>query len=184
MSEKLPISHEQLSASPEITLERPKAAEHGPEHQAEHVHHARQAVAAESSKHEPVTVPQLPVTDDRPYLIDKAAKTLRMKQNLAEVQNRLKPAQKRLSKAIHQPLVQHVSESAGKTVTRPSGLLGGGILAFVGSVAYLYITRHYDLAYNYSFFLLFFISGFLLGLLIEYAVYGVRRLAARASSVK
>ena len=178
MSEKLPVSHEQLPTGPEITVERPKTAEHNPDHQAEHLQHARHAVAAESAKHQPA-VPQLPVTDDRPYLIDKATKTLRMKQNLAEVQNRLKPAQKRLSRTIHQPLVQQVSETASKTITRPSGLLGGGFLAFVGSLLYLYITGHYGMAYNYGFFLLFFAGGFLVGIALEYALHGLRRLTSR-----
>ena len=179
MSEKITTSHEQLAQTPEITVEAPRAAAYSDRERVDHIKRAEQAVAVESAGAERPAVPTLPVTDDRPYLIDNATKMLRMKQNLTEVQKRLKPAQKSFSKAIHQPVVRRVSESAGKTVSRPSGLLGGGVLAFAGSVLYWYLTSQLGIAYNYGFFLVFFAVGFILGIIVEYAFYGVRRLAAR-----
>jgi hypothetical protein len=54
---------------------------------------------------------------------------------------------------------------------RPSGLLGGGLLAFVGSLAYLVATKIYHFRYNYTMSLLLFVGGFCLGLILELAVH-------------
>lgn len=176
MSEKLPFNPEvTIAEAPRDSVERPKAAEYGKAEQEKSIESAKAAVAAaEASTTERPSVPTVEPTDDRPLFIDKAIKTLRMKQNLAHVQNRLKPAEKGFSKVIHQPLVQRVSETSAKTITRPSGMLGGGLVAFVGSLGYLWLTRHYGLDYNYVFFLIFFATGFLLGLAGEYAVHLTR----------
>lgn len=106
--------------------------------------------------------------EDLPQLIDKSVKTMRMRQNLAHVQTKLKPSDKRLSEAVHQPLVQLISEAAGKTIARPSGLLGGGLVAFLGGLVYQLLTRHYNLSYDFFFFALFFGAGFILGVVAEY----------------
>lgn len=172
MSEKLVITPERTVETPAADVERPKVAELSPAEQERQIEAAQAAVAAaEASTTERPAVPVLPATDDRPLFIDKAIKSLRLKKNLTHVQNKLRPAEKGFSKVVHQPLVQLVSEQAAKTVTRPSGMLGGGLMAFVGSLGYLWLTRHYGLTYNYFFFLLFFIVGFALGLLGEYLSY-------------
>ena len=101
----------------------------------------------------------------------------RMRRNLSHVQNKLKPAEKSFSKLIHQPLVRRVSETASQTVSRPSGMLGGGVVAFLGSLLYLYLAHHIGFTYNYLLFLAFFTVGFVLGVALEYAAYGLRRLS-------
>ncbi len=179
MSEQLPASPEQTVETPIVTTERPKAAEYSNAEKAEHIHEAQAAVAAESSTSEQPVVPQDPKPDHGVHLIDKAGKRLRLHKNLTQVQNRLKPTEKAFSKVIHQPLVSRVSDSAAKNVTRPSGLLGGGIVAFIGSLTYLYLARHVGFTYNYLFFLIFFIGGFALGVLAEYGAYWLRRSGAR-----
>lgn len=110
-----------------------------------------------------------------PQLVDKTAKTLRMRQNLRLIQSKLKPAEKRFSGVVHQPLLQLISEPVAKTIARPAGLLGGSLVAFLGSIAYEWLTRRYTLTYNYTFFLLFFIVGFALGLIGEYVVVLARK---------
>lgn len=171
MSEKLTQSPEQAAPNVEVQAERPQAAEYSEADKTQQVEQAQAAVAIESAATEQPTVPQFPVTDDRPQLIDNAIKTLRMRRNLGHVQNKLKPAEKSFSKVVHQPLVQLVSESAAKTISRPSGILGGGVVAFLGSLGYLYLSRHLGFTYNYLFFLLFFIAGFALGSMAEYTLY-------------
>jgi hypothetical protein len=79
-----------------------------------------------------------------------------------------------LSKLIHQPAVRAVSEVGAKTVSRPSGLLGGGLLAFLGSSTYLFMTKYIGFRYNYLVFLLLFVGGFVLGLVLELLVRLVR----------
>lgn len=150
------------------TAERPKGGEYSQAEQEQQVEKAQAAVTAEVSTIERPSLP--PVIDERPQLIDNIAKTLRMHRNLRSLQSKLKPAEKSFSKVIHQPLVSKISESASKTVARPSGILGGGIVAFIGCVGYQILARYYGLPYNFSFFILFFVSGFGLGLLGELAI--------------
>jgi hypothetical protein len=78
-----------------------------------------------------------------------------------------------LSKVIHQPVVRAVSEVAAKTISRPSGLLGGGIVAFLGSAGYLYFTKYIGLPYNYFIFTLLFLGGFVVGLSLELIVWSL-----------
>jgi hypothetical protein len=75
------------------------------------------------------------------------------------------------SRIIHQPIVRTVSEASSKTITRPSGLLGGGLVAFLGTTTYLYLAKHIGLTYNYSVFLFLLVIGFVLGLIAETLVH-------------
>lgn len=99
--------------------------------------------------------------------LKKATKTRQLKQ----IQRQLKPTDKVLSKVIHQPVIRTISEGASRTVSRPSGLLGGGLVAFVGTSAYLYFTKHIGLRYNYLIFAMLFIGGFAIGLILEFLVW-------------
>lgn len=58
-----------------------------------------------------------------------------------------------MSKVIHQPVVRNVSEAAGKTVSRPSGLLGGSLMAFIGTSAYFYLAANQGFKYIIMLFL-------------------------------
>lgn len=173
MSEQVRRSPETAPVVPAVTVERPNRAEQGSAEQASRVERAQAAVASEVSHTERAHLPAEPI-DDRPQLVDKAVKMFRMRRNLSYVQNQLKPAEKSFSRIIHQPLVRRVSETAGKTATRPSGMLGGGLFAFIGSSLYLYLAHHIGFTYNYLVFLLFFGGGFMGGVALEYAAYGLR----------
>ena len=90
---------------------------------------------------------------------------------LSRVQRQLPSGDRTLSHFIHQPVVRAVSEAAAGTISRPSGLLGGGIVAFIGSAAYVYFTRHVGVPYNYVVFSLLFVGGFVFGLVLELLVW-------------
>jgi len=79
--------------------------------------------------------------------------------------------QRTLSKLIHQPAVSKVSEVGSKTVSRPSGLLGGGIVALAGSLGYYLLAKHIGFTYNYAIFFMLFVVGFAVGLLLELLIY-------------
>jgi hypothetical protein len=72
-----------------------------------------------------------------------------------------------LSKLIHQPVVEKLSNVGAQTVGRPSGILGGGFAALVGGSLVLFISRQYGFEYNYLLFAALFIAGFALGILFE-----------------
>jgi hypothetical protein len=115
---------------------------------------------AEAAKAEPAST-----------LITPALKTATKNRQLQQVRRQLPARDKALSKVIHQPVIRAVSEVAASTLSRPSGLLGGGIVAFIGSAAYLYFTRHVGVPYNYFVFSLLFVGGFALGLVLEFIVW-------------
>lgn len=82
---------------------------------------------------------------------------------------------KALSKVIHQPVIERVSEVAGATVARPSGILGGGLFAVLGSAILLYVTKHYGYHYNYLIFGMLFVGGFAAGMIVELVLRTVIR---------
>jgi hypothetical protein len=89
---------------------------------------------------------------------------------LSHTRRQLPKAMRTFSKVIHNSKVEAVSNVGAQTAARPSGLLGGGLGAFLGTVVLLYFSRHYGFAYNYSLFLIMFVGGFIGGLIIELIV--------------
>lgn len=98
-----------------------------------------------------------------------------LKRELKTIQRKESAPTRALSKVVHQPAVQAVSETASKTVSRASGLLGGGVLALLGSSAYLYLAYHIGFQYQPTVFLILLVVGFGLGLGIEFLVRLVRK---------
>jgi len=99
--------------------------------------------------------------------VGRDLKQLTFNRTLVRVRKHLTAPDKALSKFIHSPFVDRLSEATGKTVARPSGFLGGGLVALAGTSVLLYLTKKYGYEFNYLAFLLLFVSGFVAGLLIE-----------------
>ncbi|NDG28962.1 hypothetical protein EB118_02535 [bacterium] len=76
-----------------------------------------------------------------------------------------------VSKLIHQPVVEKVSEVASASVARPSGIIGGGLCAVTGSFLLLWLTKKYGYEYNYLMFIIFLAAGFVFGVIIELVLY-------------
>lgn len=106
-----------------------------------------------------------------PMHVDKSLRSITLRRELMLIRRQLSLPARTLSKIIHQPAIRAVSEGAGKTVSRPSGLLGGGLVALFGTSGYLYLAHHMGFSYNYGVFILLFVGGFLFGLLLEWLVY-------------
>jgi hypothetical protein len=106
-----------------------------------------------------------------PRRINRELKQITLRRELQQIRRKLPLPERTLSAVIHQPVVRAVSEAAGKTISRPSGLLGGSLVAFVGTGAYLYLARHIGFTYNYLVFLLLLGAGFIVGLSLELLVY-------------
>jgi hypothetical protein len=106
-----------------------------------------------------------------PTTISRESRKLTAQRELHRLQRRLPAPQRVLSKVIHQPGVGAVSDAVGKTVSRPSGLLGGGLVAFLGSGSYLFLAKHVGFQYNYFVSTLLFVIGFGIGLGLELAVW-------------
>jgi hypothetical protein len=139
---------------------------------------AREAAEASASNENPLdTLNRIQAAETaagghvNPSMITRADKQRATDRELLRVQRALSLPSRSLSKLIHQPVVRAVSEATAGTVSRPSGLLGGGLLAFLGSSAYLYWAKHIGIRYNYFIWLLLFVGGFLAGLLLEAVVW-------------
>jgi hypothetical protein len=111
----------------------------------------------------PTTPQQLP--------INRELKRITLQRELSQLRRKLPVPERLLSRVIHQPAVRQLSEATGQSLTRPSGLLGGGLMAFLGSSAYLYLARHIGFTYNYSVFWLLFVGGFVFGVGLEILVW-------------
>lgn len=112
---------------------------------------------------------------NHPMFINRELKNMAFNRTLRRTQSKLPAPARAFSKVIHQPVVEAVSDAAGKTIARPSGMLLGGIFAFVGSSIFLWVSRHYGYEYNFLLFLAFFIGGFFIGLLVELGIFAANR---------
>lgn len=90
-----------------------------------------------------------------------------LQRELQSIQRKESAPVRVLSKLIHQPAVRAVSEVAGKSVSRPSGLLGGGIAAFLGTSIYLYLAYHIGFSYEPGVFVFLLVVGFVAGVTVE-----------------
>ncbi|HVC36178.1 MAG TPA: hypothetical protein VNE40_01890 [Candidatus Dormibacteraeota bacterium] len=172
--QELPPSeeHELLTAHAEHAGE----ALQSPEQNTDKLEEIRETVEVTSTPSQETQLPNEadPAQPSSQY-IDKDLKTKALRQTLQVVRRQLPLPDRLLSRVVHQPVVRLVSQATGQTVARPSGLLGGGVCAFIGSLLYLYLTKHIGLAYNYYLFSLLFIVGFVVGVVIEFFVRLVRQ---------
>lgn len=191
MSEHAPRNHEELKGFEELAESSEHLLPaHNPEHhkvrqekhKSESLQEARKEIA-ETNKHEHQPNPlerleaaaeasgqaELRVTPSRS---DKKANVQRQ---LSHLRYKLTPSERRFSKVIHQPVIRAISEVSGKTISRPSGMLGGSILAFFGSTSYLLLAKYQGFRYNYGVFLALFFGGFVVGITLEFIVWAATR---------
>jgi hypothetical protein len=115
-----------------------------------------------------------PTKENEPTFINHELKEIAYQRVLKRARRHLSPYSRTMSKLIHQPVVDAASEAVAKTVGRPSGILGGGLLALIGTSIYYYLTRHYGYNYNSFVFLALMMAGFVLGWFAEVLYKSVR----------
>lgn len=104
-------------------------------------------------------------------LVSNELKDIALRRELKHIQKNLNKPDQFASKLIHQKSVRVISDASSKTISRPSGLLGGGITAFLGTLLYYGFTVHIGVKYNYFVFIVLFIAGFVIGLSVEMIVW-------------
>lgn len=175
MSEKAPHTNHEQSKEHEL------GSEHHEKHEAQHVKHE----AHETKVHTKEDIEKLsrealneanetkPVQAEdnetkQPHVSNhQALKKDAYKDLLQKTRQRLPKKLRTFSKVVHNNTIDNLSNVSAYTVARPSGLLGGGIGAFVGSSLLLYFSRKYGFSYNFGAFAAFFVGGFVLGLIGE-----------------
>jgi hypothetical protein len=130
----------------------------------------RKRIEKESKDSEQVEPREKPDKSHSPTnqpFVNKELKEMAYRRTLNRVRQQMSIPDRLVSRVIHNPAVNALSEATSKTVGRPSGLLGGGFLSLAGTLAYYYVTKHYGYNYNYLIFLLLMAGGFIIGWLIE-----------------
>jgi uncharacterized membrane protein YeaQ/YmgE (transglycosylase-associated protein family) len=122
--------------------------------------------------------PVVEVTNDQhdtpPPPPNAELKAITLNRTLNKVRSQLKPTQRSFSKIIHQPVIEKASDITGSTIVRPSGFVFGSFVGLVGTSIMLYLSRHYGFKYNVFSFVIFFVAGFIVGLLLEFLYKLVR----------
>lgn len=126
--------------------------------------------AAESVSHK-VEKPR----EDGSEYVSGELKRQKLDHTFTQVRKHLSAPNRAFSKVIHQPAIESISNATGKTIARPSGVLGGAIMAFIGSSAFLWAAKHYGFSYNYLLFVIFFVGGFVVGMALELLLFAFRR---------
>jgi hypothetical protein len=187
MSERAPHeSHEKFEVTPEQQRESQEKLKelieraHEVKHEAAEKIDELRAEALESAKEREEVLAGFQKHEKEPMdmgLIRQDLKDIAYKRTLTRIRKDLPLPGRVLSRVVHNPVVDAVSEVGAKTVARPSGLLAGGICAFIGSSLFLWIAKHYGYEYNFLLFAIFFLGGFALGLVIELFYRLLRRLS-------
>lgn len=154
---------------PEVSVESEKHKQH------EQLNEAKKAVEQHAKAKDDVKVESGTHHNEQPLYVDQHLKNIALDRTLARVRRHLSAPNRVLSKVVHKPAVQAVSEAGAKTIARPSGLLLGSFCALLGSTFVLYMAKHYGFRYNFLLFFVFFIGGFLIGLILELGIWLIRR---------
>jgi hypothetical protein len=176
MSEKLTSTHEHQPThetvhNNELLNDKHEAAKRARHEHAEALDEIRhnidtQAIEVEKTRKE--TVEDEPTTQH----VTRELKAIRYKETMRYVRRHLTKRERKFSSFVHAPTIEKISEVGAKTIARPSGLLGGGLVALVGSIGTLYIARQYGFEVPNSLFIALFIVGFAIGLVGEFIIAG------------
>lgn len=188
MSEKIHSSSEHgsgekidLAAESRKNLEKiHEKAEKSQEATEEHVEHAKSKVETHAVSGKEYTVGEKESTShgNGHHVNQKELKAESYKKTMKDVRKKLSKPDQVLSKVIHNKTIETTSEIGSKTVARPSGILGGGIFALLGSVAILWMANHYGFRYNFFVFILLFVGGFFVGTMVELLLRAVLKKTA------
>lgn len=94
------------------------------------------------------------------------------------VRKNMGSAERTLSKVIHQPAIEKTSEVVGKTVARPSGIIGASIAAAIGLLLIFGIAKYAGFQLSGSEMPLLLAIGLVVGLISEWAYKSVRSLVS------
>jgi hypothetical protein len=140
-------------------------AEHAPKDNIEAIQKSIESTAI-SGKELSIGEKEKPVSSS-PLFVTRKLKNDAYKRLMKKTQSHLSKSERSFSKVIHRPAVEKTSEIASKTIARPSGILFGGIAAFVATVFLLIVSKRAGFTYNYLFFFLVFVGGYFVGLIAE-----------------
>ncbi len=178
MSERLIPHHEQEHHNHEAESKRHQpevSVEHEKHKQHEQLEHAKHEIEHLAKSQEDTKVEDGKQRNEQPLYVNHELKSIALQRTLSRVRRHLSAPDQLLSKVIHQPAIQSVSDAGAKTLARPSGILVGSFTALLGSSLSLYLAKHYGFRYNFTLTLALFIAGFAIGLVLEFGWWLIRR---------
>jgi hypothetical protein len=174
MSEQLHSSHEKqhealdLSRESQENLKRIQENAEAENVSPEKIEELQSRVEKQAFSGKEITIGEHEQPKQQTYTVtQKELKVDAYKRTLQKVRKHLNAPEKALSRLVHQPTVETFSNVGSKTLARPSGLLGGGIVSVAGSSTLLYMAKHYGFHYNFFVFFVLFVGGFALGMVSE-----------------
>lgn len=157
-----------LGAETEANLKRLKeAAAKETEADAETITSLETAARTEAISGNEVTIGEKEASQPTHSGVHRELKSIAYARSMDRIRSNLSAPSRVLSKIVHTPAIDVVSNGLAKTVTRPSGILGGSTTALIGSIGLVYFSSHYGIAYNYTAFAVLYIAGYILGVILE-----------------
>lgn len=158
--------HHESAASHEHAPKHEKSAEAYESERQDLIEQAQNVIKQEAVSNEDLPV-EKPHEAPKQLFVNQELKSISFQRILTRTRKQLSRPERSLSRLVHQPAVDKVSQVGEKTIARPSGLLTGGLFALVGSSIMLFMAKHYGFRYNLFVFIVLFVAGFFVGLLVE-----------------
>lgn len=88
---------------------------------------------------------------------------------MEDIRPKMSPSSRVFSEIIHNPVIEKVSDGAGKTVARPNAILAGSISASVAVLATYIIARQYGYPLSGAETIVSFAIGWMIGIIYDFA---------------
>lgn len=150
-------------ANEKLREDAEKAEKHNRKHEAKEALKTAESLAkpsAERNDHTEQGKNSEPVT--------RGLKNQSYKQTMQRVEAKLSAPQRAFSKVINNPTVDRTSAVVGRTVARPSGIIGAGVIATLGMISLLYYANKIGFEVSAFSYILLLGFGWVLGLLVEF----------------
>jgi len=89
-------------------------------------------------------------------------------ETMDQVRQELPRSSRPLSRFIHRPAIERLSEVLGKTLFRPNAILAGGVTAFVGVLGLYFYAKYMSFSLQGSETIIAFAVGWIAGILFDF----------------
>ncbi|MDO4781182.1 MAG: hypothetical protein Q4A34_02230 [Candidatus Saccharibacteria bacterium] len=144
----------------ETAAEREKTALEAMEKARETAESAKEKVSNKKEKVSDVERPQRGPT--------KAERKKSFNRTMVAVQSQMSAPSRTFSKIIHNPIVEKVSDTAGRTVARPNAILSGSLSAFTLTIIIYTIAQMNGYPLSGAESIAAFVIGWIIGIVIDY----------------
>lgn len=111
--------------------------------------------------------------DKQPSKPTKADLNANFERTMASIREEMTPASRVLSKVIHNPTVDKISNVVGSTVARPNLILAGALGTLVICTVIYMVAKFYGYRLSGSEAIVTFILGWMVGAIVEFARVGM-----------